>query len=156
MRGQRQGTIVQVSSMGGRVTFPLYSIYHASKWAVEGFSESLAYELRPFGVRVKLIEPGAVKTEFYHRNRQSVPPDGLEEYKKMFTSWEEVSFKAAAQGCTAEVVANAIYHASMTSSWKLRYPVGGQAPLILWIRRLLPESWFLRLIRGYYGIHGKV
>ena len=55
LRRQQGGTLVQVSSMGGRVTFPLYSIYHGTKWAVEGFSESLAFELRPFGIRVWLV-----------------------------------------------------------------------------------------------------
>jgi NAD(P)-dependent dehydrogenase (short-subunit alcohol dehydrogenase family) len=50
---------------GGRLTFPLYSVYHATKWAVEGFTESLDFELRPFNIRVKLIEPGPIKTDFY-------------------------------------------------------------------------------------------
>ncbi|MCE9630305.1 MAG: SDR family NAD(P)-dependent oxidoreductase [Planctomycetia bacterium] len=57
MRRQRGGTIVQISSIGGRACFPLYSIYQATKWAVEGFSESLAMELRPFGIRMRLVEP---------------------------------------------------------------------------------------------------
>jgi NAD(P)-dependent dehydrogenase (short-subunit alcohol dehydrogenase family) len=64
MRENQGGNIVQVSSMGGRIAFPLFSIYHGTKWAVEGFSESLQYEVEQFNIRIKLIEPGAIKTEF--------------------------------------------------------------------------------------------
>jgi short-subunit dehydrogenase len=54
--------------MGGRIGFPLYSIYNSSKWAVEGFSEALQYELAPLNIKVKLIEPGVIKTDFYERS----------------------------------------------------------------------------------------
>jgi short-subunit dehydrogenase len=58
MRQRKSGVIINVASVGGRMTFPFYSVYHATKWAVEGFTESLAYELREHGIRVKIIEPG--------------------------------------------------------------------------------------------------
>ncbi len=64
IRERRAGVIVNVASMGGRITFPLYSPYHGTKWAVEGFSEGLQFELEQFGIRVKIIEPGAIKTDF--------------------------------------------------------------------------------------------
>jgi NAD(P)-dependent dehydrogenase (short-subunit alcohol dehydrogenase family) len=64
MRKQHGGTIVNLSSMAGRIAFPFDSFYHASKFAVEGLSESLKYEVEPFGVKVILIEPGAVKSDF--------------------------------------------------------------------------------------------
>ena len=60
MRPNGGGTIIQISSMGGKITFPLYSIYHATKFAVEGFTESLQYELRQFNIKMKLIEPGPI------------------------------------------------------------------------------------------------
>ena len=153
MRSQRRGTIIQISSMGGRTTFPLYSIYHGSKWAVEGFSESLAFELRPSGIRVKLIEPGAVQTDFYHRNRETVPPEQLHEYETNFQRCEQISMKEAQRGCSAEVVAKVIYRAAVDRSGRLRYPAGRQASFLLRLRRLLPESVFMRLIRHVYGIH---
>ncbi|MCL2318378.1 MAG: SDR family oxidoreductase, partial [Methanomassiliicoccaceae archaeon] len=65
LREQRSGTIVNVSSIAGMVTFPLHSLYNSTKWGVEGFSEALRYELRPFNIRVKIIEPGVIKTDFY-------------------------------------------------------------------------------------------
>lgn len=65
MRNQRRGTIVNVTSMGGRIAIPFDSFYHASKFAVEGLSESLQYEAEPFGIRVVLIEHGAIKSDFW-------------------------------------------------------------------------------------------
>jgi NAD(P)-dependent dehydrogenase (short-subunit alcohol dehydrogenase family) len=67
-REQKSGVIVNISSVAGRATFPFYSLYHGTKWAVEGFSESLNFELAPFGIRVKLVEPGVIKTDFVTRS----------------------------------------------------------------------------------------
>src|SRR5688572_19797259 len=79
-REQKRGHIVNVASVGGRMTFPMWSIYHASKWAVEGFSESLQYELEEFNIRVKIIEPGPIKTDFYHRSKSIASKEGLTAY----------------------------------------------------------------------------
>ncbi|HRH43553.1 MAG TPA: SDR family oxidoreductase, partial [Pyrinomonadaceae bacterium] len=79
-REQKRGTIVNVASVGGRITFPLYSLYHGTKWAVEGFSESLQYELKPFNIKVKIIEPGPIKTDFYDRSMDLTKKDGLTAY----------------------------------------------------------------------------
>jgi len=68
MRRQKSGVILNVSSIGGRITFPLGTLYHGTKFAVEGLSESLHFELLPLGVRVKLIEPGMVRTDFAGRS----------------------------------------------------------------------------------------
>ena len=67
-RKNRSGVFVNISSMGGKVTFPLLPLYHATKFAVEGFSESLSYELAPFGVKLKIVEPGGVSTDFGTRS----------------------------------------------------------------------------------------
>lgn len=72
MRKSNGGIIIQISSMGGKITSPLYSIYHAAKFAVEGFTESLQYELAQFNIQMKLVEPGPIVTEFYGRSRQFV------------------------------------------------------------------------------------
>jgi NAD(P)-dependent dehydrogenase (short-subunit alcohol dehydrogenase family) len=153
LRRQRGGTLVQVSSMGGRVTFPLYSIYHGTKWAVEGFSESLAFELRPFGIRVRLVEPGKINTEFYGRSRRraATPADGG--YDAFVARCEAISLATGkAAGSSPTIVADTIYRAVMDRGWRLRFPVAPPAPLILRLRRILPEAWFLHLIRRHYGI----
>ena len=77
-REQKRGTIVNVASVGGRITFPFYSLYHATKWAVEGFRESLQYELEQFNIRVKIIEPGPIKTDFYDRSQDVTRKEGLD------------------------------------------------------------------------------
>jgi NAD(P)-dependent dehydrogenase (short-subunit alcohol dehydrogenase family) len=152
MRQQHSGTILQVSSFGGRLTFPLYSVYHSTKWAVEGFSESLAFELRPFGIRVKLIEPGPIKTEFYGRSRTRVAVDHESSYALLAEQCEAVSLSAGRSGSSPNTVAATILQAATDSSWRLRYPVGPPAPLMLALRKWLPESWNLALIRSRYGI----
>ncbi|MGZ3688241.1 MAG: SDR family oxidoreductase, partial [Bdellovibrionota bacterium] len=77
----QQGNLVNVASMGGRLTVPYYSVYHSSKWAVEGFTEGLHYELAPIGIRVKLIEPGAIKTEFYDRSADNTDASAPAQYQ---------------------------------------------------------------------------
>ncbi len=74
MRRQRHGYIFQVSSIGGRVTIPGNSPYHAAKWAVGGFSDSLAEEIVPFGVKVCTLEPGGIRTDFRRRASETLPP----------------------------------------------------------------------------------
>ena len=153
MRRQQGGTPVQVSSMGGRATFPLYSIYHATKWAVEGFSESLAFEMRPFGIRVRIVEPGAIRTEFYDRSREKIVAPAGGGYDELVDRCEGISLSAGRQRSSApEVVAATIVRAITDSSWRLRYPVAAPAPMLMLLRKLLPESIFLRLIRRKYGI----
>jgi short-subunit dehydrogenase len=65
MRSQRSGKIINITSMGGRISIPLSTFYHGSKFALEGVSESLQYELEPFGIKMILIEPGAVGSNFW-------------------------------------------------------------------------------------------
>jgi NAD(P)-dependent dehydrogenase (short-subunit alcohol dehydrogenase family) len=152
MRRQGGGTLVQVSSMGGRVTFPLYSIYHATKWAVEGFSESLAFELQPFGIRMRLVEPGAIRTDFYGRSREPIAAPAGAGYDDLVARCEAISLAGGQGGSGSEVVAETIIRAIVGRGWRLRYPVAPPAPLLMTLRKLLPETWFLALIRRRYGI----
>lgn len=152
MRPQRKGVIIQVASMGGRLTFPLYSIYHSTKWAVEGFSESLHYELRQFGIKIKIVEPGVIKTAFYDRNRVFAKPDKKLGYENFLTKVEKVTHKAGSNGQSPDKVADKIYTAATTRSKKLRYAVGSPAPLLLALRKLLPDSVFMALVRWSYRI----
>ncbi|TYP90519.1 SDR family oxidoreductase [Blastococcus xanthinilyticus] len=65
LRAQRSGLLMQVSSMGAHIGFPSFSLYHATKWGIEGFYEALAGEVEPFGIRTTLVEPGMIRTSFY-------------------------------------------------------------------------------------------
>ncbi|NOT47034.1 MAG: SDR family oxidoreductase [Acidobacteria bacterium] len=144
-REQKRGTIVNVASMGGRLTFPLYSIYHASKWAVEGFSESLQFEVKDFNIKIKIIEPGPIKTDFYERSMSISKKDGLTAYDNFVARAMPNMQKAGETGPDGSVVAQVIYDAVTDDSWKMRYPVNSRAILIL--RRLLPDALFLPIIR---------
>lgn len=146
-RQKNKGTIITVTSMGGLITFPLYSLYHSTKWAMEGFMESLRYELRPFNIKVKNIEPGAIKTDFYERsmNRTDKP-----EFN-MYDAYSAVAHgnmdKVALNAPGPNVVAKKIFKAANSGTFRLRYPVGGGAPFLLFIRRALPNRWFFGLVR---------
>ncbi len=144
-REQKRGTIVNVASMGGRITFPLYSIYHATKWAVEGFSESLQYEVREFGIKIKIIEPGPIKTDFYTRSMTIAEKEGLTAYDNFVARSLPNMQKAGETGPDGLVVAETIYTAVTDDSWRMRYPVNSRA--VLTARRLLPDSLFFGLIR---------
>lgn len=152
MRAQKGGTIIQIASMGGRLAFPLYSIYHGTKWAVEGFSEALMYELAPLGIRIKIVEPGAIKTEFYGRSREFVMRDDLTAYKEFVKKVEKVSMEAGDKGESPIVVAETVFKATTDGSRKLRYPVGNPAPMLLWLRKLVPDSWWFGVVRSSYKI----
>ena len=145
-REQKRGTIVNVSSVGGRITFPFYSLYHATKWAVEGFSESLQYELEQFNVRVKIIEPGPIKTDFYDRSQDVTRKEGLTAYDYMLDKVLPNMEKAGNDAPTAEVVAETIYEAVTDGSKKMRYGVNTKG--MLKARRFLPDSLFFRIIKS--------
>jgi NAD(P)-dependent dehydrogenase (short-subunit alcohol dehydrogenase family) len=151
LRARGGGSIVQVASMGGRLAFPLFSIYHATKWAVEGFTESLHYELRAAKIRLKLIEPGTIKTEFYGRSRVVVGSE-LPDYREIVERAERVSQAPARDGVAPEVVAHAIERAALHRGRRMRFPIGRPAPLLLALKRVLPESWFFSLIARSYGL----
>ncbi len=143
-RSNGGGSIVNVASVGGRITFPFYGLYHGTKWAVEGFSESIQHELKEFNIKVKIIEPGPIRTNFYDSSMKFTSEDGgvySTKFKKAFNMMNYFGKK----GATPERVAKTIYNAASSNSWKLRYPVGSMGMLML--RRLLPD----RLFNGAFG-----
>ncbi|MEO6588758.1 MAG: SDR family oxidoreductase [Pyrinomonadaceae bacterium] len=144
-REQKRGTIVNVASVGGRITFPFYSLYHATKWAVEGFSESLQYELEQFNIRVKIIEPGPIKTDFYDRSQDVTRKEGLTAYDYMLDKALPNMEKAGANAPGGEVVAETIYEAVTDGSKKMRYSVNTKGLLLA--RRLLPDSIFSKIMK---------
>ena len=147
-RQRKAGTIINVASMGGRLAFPLYSLYHGTKWAIEGWSESMAYELRPFGIRVRIIEPGAIKTDFYDRSQDLLQNPDIMDYEA-YT--QKVIRNVEAAGGNApgpDIVAKAIWKAANCTGGQLRYPVGNEAPALLILRRLIPDSWFAAIGRA--------
>jgi NAD(P)-dependent dehydrogenase (short-subunit alcohol dehydrogenase family) len=146
-RLRQQGVFVNVASIGGRMAFPRYSPYHATKWAVDGFSESLQYELRGFNIKVKIIEPGPIKTDFYGRSITVAKQAGLSAYDNYTEQIMPQMNRAGETGSPPLVTAQVIYRAATDKTWKLRYPAGGNAGLLLTLRKLLPDAWFTGLMR---------
>lgn len=144
-REQKRGTIVNIASVGGRMTFPVYSLYHSTKWAVEGFSESLQYELADFNIRVKIIEPGPIKTDFYTRSQDVTRKEGLTAYHNFVSRAIANMQKAGDEAPDGEVVAQTIYNSVTDGSKKVRYGVNTKGILVL--RRLLPDRLFYALIK---------
>jgi NAD(P)-dependent dehydrogenase (short-subunit alcohol dehydrogenase family) len=147
-RERRSGVIANVSSVGGRITLPFYSVYHATKWAVEGFSEALVYELEPFGIRVKIIEPGPIKTDFYDRSQDVLTKPGLTAYDGFVARAMPALQKVGEEAPGPEVVARTIYRAATDGSRRLRYPANSAS--VLWLRRLLPTGVFMGVVKRLF------
>ena len=143
-REKKSGTIITTTSMGGLLTFPLYSVYHATKWALEGFMESLQFELRSFNIKVKNIEPGTIKTEL-ERGLTFVTTKEYDNYAPQVHENMLDNYKTAA---SPDVVAKKVWQAANDNSFRLRYAVGSSGPFLLFIRWLLPLSWFTALIKS--------
>ena len=145
-RQQQSGMIINVASIGGHLAFPLYSLYHGTKWAVEGFSDSLAYELKTFNIRVKIVEPGPIKTDFYTRSMAIATRPGLNAYDALVAKVLPSLSKVGESGSPPEATAAVIYRAATDGSDRLRYPAGGNASFILLLRKLLPDGLLRPLI----------
>lgn len=127
-RQNKAGIILNVSSIGGRITFPFISLYHSTKWAVEGFSESLSYELAPLGIQVKIIEPGGVDTDFGGRSMDFAMNPELTDYAEKLTIFQERMSENSALGrSTADYIAEEIFKATTDGKNQLRYLVGDDA-----------------------------
>ena len=153
MRKQHSGTIVNVTSMGGRVAIPFDSFYHASKFALEGLSESLQYEVEPFGVKVVLIEPGAVKSDFW-KNLKS--PSNIEDspyrpvMQKLVGSFEKMTQNAI----SPEHVAGVILKVVKSDNPDFRNIVGEERlKSILEVRSPInSDKKFHTFMKGQFGI----
>jgi NADP-dependent 3-hydroxy acid dehydrogenase YdfG len=146
-RQKKSGTIINVSSIAGRLTIPLYSLYHGTKWAVEGFSESLAYELAQFGIKVKIIEPGTIKTDFTGRSEDTLKKEGFDSYESFINNCNEQFAKFIAKAADPKLVAQTIYKAANDTSNRMRYIVGKDAKIFWAIRRYFGDSVAITLTK---------
>jgi len=147
-RENKSGTIVNISSIAGRVTFPFQSIYHTSKWAIEGFSESLCYELKPLNIKVKVVEPGMVKTNIYNSVLNFPFEQYPDEYQVSFKKWHSYLMKNYKKGYSPVMDAETIYMAANSNSSKLRYTSDFTTKLVFFLRSLFPLSIFQGIIRS--------
>lgn len=141
MRAWKAGTVINISSIGGKFVVPYYGVYNSTKFAIEGFSEGLWHEVQPFGVKVKVIEPGAINTGFYAKSKQEgnlmeIAPG----YKQMSDKlWAQYT-GAGQHGAAPEVVAKVIYKAATSHSKRLRYAAARDAHISIAAMKLLPHQ----------------
>ena len=151
MRKQRKGTIVNVSSIGGIIGVPLNSAYVGSKFALEGFSESMKYELEGFDIKVILIEPGAVKTNYLDNAKQAQnamnPDSPYAEFSKKMSAGVRERFKEASSSSPYQV-AQVILSAIKSEKPNTRYLVGNDAIAIKERRKNSSDSEFEQWIKA--------
>jgi NADP-dependent 3-hydroxy acid dehydrogenase YdfG len=158
MRNQHWGRIVNLSSMGGRLTFPGGGFYHATKYAVEAISDALRFEVRGFGVEVIVIEPGLIVTNFGDTAAGSVdatPTDGAYAgfNEKVARAVENVYKGPLAKlGAGPEAVAQTIAGALKAERPKTRYPVTASARIMMAQRKLLPDRLWDLLMRTQFPV----
>lgn len=126
MRERGAGTILTTTSIGGLVTFPFNSVYHATKWGLEGWSESLAFELEPFGIRVKTVAPGGIATDFASRSLVMTQHAAYaEDMGKVFAAFSNPERRS--QGSTAEQIAEVVWEAANDETDRVTHVAGADA-----------------------------
>ena len=143
-RSRHSGVIVNISSIGGKVTFPLGTLYHGTKFAVEGMSESLSYEMQAIGVKVKIVEPGAIKTDFATRSFAFSNDESMTEYQPTVKGVMTAVEPMMANGADPVVVAEVIYKAATDNTDQLRYPAGSDAEPLLNKRHSQDDHTFMK------------
>jgi NAD(P)-dependent dehydrogenase (short-subunit alcohol dehydrogenase family) len=138
MRQRRQGCIINVTSVAGRIASPPLAPYNASKWALEALSEALASEMKPFNVRVAIVEPGIINTAMARRIGAE-GPDSLYPHRQRFADLFSASLQRAV---SPSFVAAEILNIAQSGTWQLRHVVGPDAaPLLESRRQMTDEQW---------------
>lgn len=154
MRKQKSGTIVNVSSVGGRISLPVLSAYNSTKFALEGLSESMSYELEPFGIKVVIIEPGVIRTNIMN---SSIFAKKAQDPKSPYFSLiqkVESNFKSMMENKSSppEEVAKVILGALTSKNPQLRYTVGDDAATMIQARVNMSDNEFKKMIMQNFFI----
>lgn len=150
MRALQAGAIINVASVAGRMSMPLYSLYCSTKWAVEGFTEALGYELKAHGIDVRIIEPGPIRTDFMSRSLDVADNNISAEYGEFEARvWEAYKVEFA-EAPGPELVAASIFKAATTRSrWRLRFKPNGW--LLMFGRRVVSSSTHVGIVARVLG-----
>ena len=151
-RYNKSGIIINISSMGGKMTFPLGSLYHGTKFAVEGISESLRYEVEQFGGKVKIVEPGAIATDFAGRSFDFNHDEKLKEYNDIVTKITTVFPSMIKNASKTDVVTKVIYEAATDGKNKLRYMAGKDAKMYNFMNKLLGYNFIVSMNKKFFKL----
>ncbi|MCB5198464.1 SDR family oxidoreductase [Loktanella sp. TSTF-M6] len=148
MRARRAGTIVNISSIGGQITLPLGTLYHGTKFAVEGLSEALHYELEPLGIRVRIVEPGMIRTDFGGRSFDFAMGEDLTDYAPTAAAMGRLFGRLASNPSAPELVADVIWQAVTVPGDQLRFRAGSDAIDLLDRRKTQDDATFIGGIKA--------
>jgi NADP-dependent 3-hydroxy acid dehydrogenase YdfG len=151
-RENKKGIVMNVSSMGGKMTFPLGSLYHGTKFAVEGISESLRYEVEEFGGKVKIIEPGAIATDFAGRSFDFNTDEKLSAYQNIVSKIMTVFPQMIKNASSTNVVTEVIYKAATDGTKRLRYMAGKDAKLYNLLNRLFGYGFLFKMNKMFFKL----
>lgn len=151
MRSQRMGRIVNIPSMGGRIAIPLDSAYHGAKFALEGLSESLQYEVEQFGIKIIIIEPGAIKSNFFNNLKMASKTQKPDSPYSRIMQKLNAAFSSMLESAASPVeVAKVILTAVTSEDPQLRYTVGNDAEMILEAKRTMSDTEFGNLMKKQF------
>ncbi|HEY9386028.1 MAG TPA: SDR family oxidoreductase [Nitrososphaeraceae archaeon] len=159
MRNQKSGKIVNITSMGGRVAIPLDPFYHGSKFALEGLSESIQYELEPFGIKIILIEPGAVGSNFWNNIKTANKASSNypnSPYSQLANNMSEAFNRMVQNAIHPSEVAKVILDAVTSDNPQLRYVVGKDATMVMEARKNMSDREFENLMKKQFGIQSSI
>jgi short-subunit dehydrogenase len=134
------------------MTFPLGSLYHGTKFAVEGISESLNYEVDQFGGQVKIIEPGIIATNFSGRSFDFSNDENMVEYQNIINALMTAMPTMAENASPASVVAEVIFEAATDGKKQLRYTAGEDAKMLIANRQQYDDATFIDGIKSQFGL----
>ncbi len=144
-RENKDGLFINVTSIGGLTTFPMFSLYHSTKWALEGFSESLWFEMKQIGVGVKTVSPGGITTDFAGRSLDMADASSLKVYDELIAGMMEMFDDPERQKkySSAEQIAEVIYEAATDGKDNLRYVAGEDAKEMYGLRNELGDQKYM-------------
>ena len=151
-RQNKKGIIINISSIGGKMTFPMGSLYHGTKFAVEGISESLSYEVAQFGGQVKIVEPGMIATDFAGRSLDFSNDENITEYQNLVNSLMAAMPTMAENASPASVVAEVIFKAATDGKDQLRYTAGEDAKMLMANRQQYDDATFIGGIKSQFSL----
>jgi NAD(P)-dependent dehydrogenase (short-subunit alcohol dehydrogenase family) len=151
-RENKKGIIINISSIGGKMTFPLGSLYHGTKFAVEGISESLNFEVEQFGGQVKIIEPGMIATDFGGRSFDFSNDENITEYQNIVGVLMAALPVMSENASPARVVSEVIFEAATDGKNQIRYTAGEDAKMLLGNRKQYDDASFIGGIKSQFGL----
>lgn len=153
-KANKSGLIINITSIGGLMTLPMFGVYNSSKFALEGLSEGLWFDLKPLGIGVKVVEPGGIKTDFAGRSMTMFDLTNFPEYhaysQKVVGKFQDPAFEK--NFGTPEMVAGVIYEAATDGSDTLRYLAGKDAKQFWFFRRWFGYRFQMAAVKKFFGL----